>query len=567
MNSHSDPARVLLSGGRLLVECLRVQGVQLIFGVPGESYLEVLDALYDEPGIRFVGCRHEGAAANMAEADGKLTNRPGVCLVTRGPGATHASIGVHTASQDSTPMILLIGQVARTHRAREAWQEIDYERMFGGLAKWVAEIDAPERIPEYMARAFAIATAGRPGPVVLALPEDVLTARCQPPVPVAAIGRTHGAQALPDGAAVQKLAAELRAARQPLVLLGGSGWQPRQREALQGFAARWDLPVIASFRRQDLFDNSHPCYVGHAGLGLNPRLGARIRAADLIVAAGCRLDEPTTGGYALLTPPRIAQRLVHIHADAAELGRVFVPDLAICAAMPSVAEALIELEAPVAPPWAAWRAQAREEFVQFTTPVQRSALAGVDLGQVVAYLAERLAPDAIVTNGAGNYTVWVHRYYRYRGPGTQLAPVGGAMGYGLPAAIAAKARCPERQVVCFAGDGCFLMYPQELSTAVQIDAALIVLVVNNGLYGTIRMHQERSYPGRPIGTSIVATDFVALAQSFGAYAERVEHTGQFAAAFERAIAAHRPALLELRTDPLQITPDVRLPASATAARP
>jgi len=552
------------SAGRTLVACLHAQGVETIFGVPGESYLEILDALYETPDIKFICCRHEGAAANMAEADGKLTGRPGICIVTRGPGATHASIGVHTASQDSTPMILLIGQVPRAHHGREAWQEIDYEKMFGGIAKWVAEISEPERTAEYIARAFAIATSGRPGPVVLSLPEDVLVAKVASKAAPATIGRSKNAQSAPAAADMEALDAELRKARQPVVMIGGSGWSAEDCAAFQDVMANWDLPVAASFRRQDLFDNNHPNYAGHVGLGIDAKLAARIKNADLILAAGCRINEPTTGGYSLLTAPRPKQRLIHVHADANELGRVYHADLAICASPRNFVKALQHLEPPASIPWKAEREQARRDFEAFTRGPAKPSPTGVDMAKVVSFLSDTLPPDSIITNGAGNYTVWVHRFYRYRQAHTQLAPVSGAMGYGLPAAIAAKIRHPERTAVCFAGDGCFLMYPQELSTAIQFGAPIIVLVVNNGLYGTIRMHQARHYPDRPIGTDIAATDFVKLAQSFGAYGERVERTEDFASAFARAQASGRAAVLDLVVDRLQITPDGRLDAAGAA---
>jgi acetolactate synthase-1/2/3 large subunit len=557
-NPGAVTAKAPLTGGRLLVDCLRAQGVDRIFGVPGESYLEVLDALVDVPGIEFVCTRHEGAAANMAEADGKLTNKPGVCLVTRGPGATHAAIGVHTAAQDSTPMLLLVGQVPRDHRGREAWQEIDYGQMFGTVAKWVAEIQDPARIPEYISRAFAVATSGRPGPVVLSLPEDMLSQELPSPVDITTLPLMTGTQGAPAPAKVEALLAELRAAQRPLIWVGGSGWTPQDCVAFQEFVARWDLPVIASFRRQDVLDNRHDNYVGHTGLGLNPKLAARIKSADLIVAAGCRLNDPSTNGYATITAPRTQQRLVHIHADPDELGRVFAPDLAICSSMHQLLGALREAQPAGTAPWASWRKEARQDFLDFTHPVAKTPRAGVDLTAVMGHLSETLPDDTIITNGAGNYTVWVHRYYRYRHPKTQLAPVSGAMGYGLPAAIAAKARFPDRKVVCFAGDGCFLMYPQEISTAVQIGAPIVILLVNNGLYGTIRMHQERYFPGRPIGTDLPPTDFVKLAESFGAYGELVNTTAEFPAALQRALAEPRPALLELRTDPAQITPEGRI---------
>ena len=548
------------TGGRLLIRCLEAQGVDVIFGVPGESYLAVLDALYDTPRARFVCCRHEGAAANMAEADGKLTGRPGVCLVTRGPGAMHAAIGVHTASQDSTPMLLLIGQVPRGHRGRDAWQEIDYEKVFGPMAKWVAEIDAPERIPELVARAYCIALSGRPGPVVLSLPEDMLSATCAGSWP-APVEFRSAPQAAPAATDLEAIESRLRLSQRPLMLVGGSGWSAADCASLASFAGAWHLPVAASFRRQDLFDNTHPSFIGHAGVGVDPKLAARIRSADLVLAAGCRLNDPTTGGYSLLGVPRPRQPLIHIHPDARELGSVYQPDLAVCSAMRNILPALARLPPPEPIAWSAWCEQARRDFLDFTRIPPQGERSGVDLFRVVLHLAETLPPDAIVTNGAGNYTVWVHRYFHYRRPKTQLAPVSGAMGYGLPAAIAAKRRFAAREVVCFAGDGCFLMYPQELSTAVQLGTAVIVLVVNNELYGTIRMHQERHYPGRPIGTSLPETDFAALARSFGAYGERVDTTEAFPAALQRARAAGGPALLELRVDPLQITPDKRIAAS------
>jgi acetolactate synthase-1/2/3 large subunit len=367
-----------------------------------------------------------------------------------------------------------------------------------------------------------------------------------------------GTQAAPAPAKIEALLVELRAAQRPLIWVGGSGWTPQDCAAFQKFVARWDLPVIASFRRQDVLDNRHDNYIGHTGLGLNPKLAARIKSADLIVAAGCRLNDPSTNGYATITAPRTQQRLVHIHTDPDELGRVFAPDLAICSSMHELLGALGEVEPTDTAPWASWRKQARQDFLDFTHPVAKTPRAGVDLTAVMGHLSETLPDDTIITNGAGNYTVWVHRYYRYRHPKTQLAPVSGAMGYGLPAAIAAKARFPDRKVVCFAGDGCFLMYPQEISTAVQIGAPIVILLVNNGLYGTIRMHQERYFPGRPIGTDLPATDFVKLAESFGAYGELVNTTAEFPAALQRALAESRPALLELRTDPAQITPEGRI---------
>ncbi len=543
------------SGGRILVDALRVHGTDRVFCVPGESYLDALNAFYDVPEIQLVVAKHEGAAANMAEADGKLTGRPGICFVTRGPGATHASVGVHTAFQDSTPMILFVGQVERKSRGREAFQEVEFREMFAPLAKWVAEIESPERIPEYLLHAFQCATSGRQGPVVLSLPEDVLAEDCS----VADTARFSAIQAAPKSGDLEAFRSELARSQRPLLILGGSGWSQDACAAVQAFAQSNQLPVLTSFRRQDLIDNEHPCYAGHLTLGLSPQLANRVRSADLLVALGARLGDVSTGGYTLLTPPRVPQRLVHIHADPNELGHVYQADLPINAGSSLFAVALSALVPIRQRPWDRWTEEARQDFVRFTTARQNGPQKGVDLAHIVSHLARRLPPDAVVSNGAGNYTIWVHRFFKYRHLHTELAPTSGAMGYGLPAAIAAKLRHPERIAVCFAGDGCFLMYPQELATALQYQAAVIVLVVNNGMYGTIRMHQERRFPGRVSGTELPSPDFVALARSFGAFAERIESTDAFADAFERAIESRKPALLELCTDSQQITPDRRLP--------
>jgi acetolactate synthase-1/2/3 large subunit len=555
-NSIGAPNFVPRSGGRILADALRVHGADRVFCVPGESYLDVLDALYDMPEIQIVVAKHEGAAANMAAADGKLTGNPGICFVTRGPGATHASVGVHTAFQDSAPMILFIGQVERSVRGREAFQEIEFREMFAPLAKWVAEIESPARIPEYMLRAFQCATSGRAGPVVLSLPEDMLAETCS----VSDTSRFSAVQAAPKIGDLDAFRAELARSERPLLILGGSGWSEESCSAVAAFVEANGLPVVTSFRRQDLIDNEHPCYAGHLSLGLPAHLADRVRSTDLLVALGTRLGDVSTGGYSVLRPPRIPQRLVHIHADPNELNRVYQADLPINAGPSAFATTLSTL-APISnPPWRSWREEARRDFVRFTAIPQRYPRSGVDLAAVVSHLAKRLPSDATVSNGAGNYTVWVHRFFKYKRPGTQLAPTGGAMGYGFPAAIAAKLRYPERLSLCFAGDGCFLMYPQELATAVQYNAAVIVLVVNNGMYGTIRMHQERRFPGRVSATDLRTPDFVALGRSFGAYAERIESTDAFPEAFERAIEARRPALLELCVDRNQITPDRRLPS-------
>jgi acetolactate synthase I/II/III large subunit len=543
-----------VSGGEALVRALQNQGVDRIFCVPGESYLPVLDALYDCPDIALVSAKHEGAAANMAEADGKLTGRPGICFVTRGPGASHAAVGIHTAFQDSTPMILFIGQVARDARDREGFQEVNFRAMFAPLAKWVAEIDDAQRIPEYVARAFQTALSGRAGPVVLSLPEDTLAA--QIPLPPASQPAVVTGSA-PRPADLDRLASLLGCASRPLLIVGGSGWTAPGCRALTDFAQRHALAVVASFRRQDLIDNRHENYCGHLGLGVNPSLAARLRTADLIVAIGSRLSENTTGGYTLLTPPTPAQTLVHVHPDPNEPGRVYHPALAMACGPADFSLALAGIEIPGREKRQNWLREAREEYLAFSTPAAATT-DKVDLSAVVAWLSGELKDDAIIANGAGNYTLWVHRYFRYREFRTELAPVSGAMGYGVPAAIAAKLRFPGREVVAFAGDGCFLMYPQELATAIQHGANLTIIIVNNGLYGTIRMHQERRYPGRPIATDIVNPDFVALGQSFGAYAERVSSTEQFPDAYRRAASAGRPAVLELIVDPAQSTPSFRL---------
>lgn len=553
------------SGGQILVDALRRQGVDRVYCVPGESYLPVLDALVDVPDIAVVSARHEGAAANMAEADGKLTGRPGICMVTRGPGATHASIGVHTAFQDSTPMILFIGQVARDAKDREGFQEVDFRAMFAPLAKWAAEIDDPARIPEYIARAFRVALSGRAGPVVLSLPEDMLSdvipAPRQPEAAVAAGANVRAS----DLQAVGEL---LATASKPLLVVGNSGWTDSGRQGLRQFAHKNQLPIVASFRRQDIIDNRDANYCGHLGLGVDPSLAERLKMADVIVSIGSRLGENTTNGYTLLTPPASTQTLVHVYPDPNEIGRVYQPRLAIACGVADFGTAIAELDLSTfkggdAAKRSAWLREAREAWLKFTTPPQAAATSGgfVNMSTVVGWLSDHLPDDAVICNGAGNYTVWVHRFYRYKHPRTELAPVSGAMGYGVPAGVAAALRFPRRTVVAFAGDGCFMMYPQELATAVQHNANLIILVVNNGMYGTIRMHQERRYPGRVLATDLVNPDMVALAHSFGAFAERVDSTEGFAVAFQRARDSQKPALLDLRVDPAQISPTFRLPPS------
>jgi acetolactate synthase-1/2/3 large subunit len=484
----------------------------------------------------------------MAEAHGKLTGKPGICFVTRGPGSTNASIGIHTAKQDSTPLIVFVGQVGRDAMGREAWQEIDYRQMFGHVAKWVDQIDDVTRIPEYISRAFHVATSGRPGPVVLALPEDMLAEMAV----VADSPHYRTYENHPSANAMSEMHAMLAQAKQPLVLLGGGAWSRQASEDIAAFAEAFDLPVACAFRRQDLFDNRHPNYIGEAGLGMDPRLAARIKAADLVIAVGPRLGETTTNGYALFAVPKPVQRLVHVHRDPNELGRVYCADLMINAGMEEFARAAAALKPDTTPAWSAWTESARTDY---QANLKHAPMPGpVDLGEVMQHLRETLPADAIITNGAGNYTLWVQRFYQYRGFRTQLAPTSGTMGYGLPAAIAAKLVHPDRTVVCFAGDGCFLMNGQELATAAQYGANVIVIVVNNSMYGSIRMHQERHYPGRVHGTYLANPDFAALAMAYGVSGERVERTEDFPAAFARARAAGRPALIELRTDPEVVSP-------------
>ncbi|MFG1181971.1 thiamine pyrophosphate-binding protein [Xanthobacter versatilis] len=556
------------SGGEILVDALKIHGVDTVYCLPGESFLPAIDALAGAIGrIRTIVTRHEAAAANMAEAYGKLTGRPGICFVTRGPGASHAAIGIHTAAQDSTPLILFIGQVGTAIRGREAWQEVDYPAMFGGMAKWVVEVDRPERLPELVSRAFHVAVSGRPGPVVVALPEDVLGASAQ----VADAQAYKRVAAHPGADDLNRLTAMLEASERPLVIVGGGGWSARACRDFQHFVEDFDLPVAAAFRRQDILDNHHPNYVGHAGLGPNPKLVARIRAADLIVAIGPRLGETTTAGYTLFELPRPAQRFVHVHADPLELGRVYQADLPINAGMPEFAAAAAALKPRGAAgwhaPWSAAVKAARADYLADQTP---GAMPGrLDLGAVMVHLRESLPRDAILTNGAGNYAIWVHRFHRYGGFRTQLAPTSGAMGYGLPAAIAAKLHQPARDVICFAGDGCFQMSGQELATGCQYGAGVVVLLVNNGIYGSIRMHQEREYPGRVFATTLENPDFPALARAYGAFGERVEETAAFADAFNRARAfaadRNKPALLELVIDPEAITPSATLTGLRVAA--
>jgi acetolactate synthase-1/2/3 large subunit len=551
------------TGGELLIDALLLHGIDLAYCVPGESFLGALDAMYGRRDrFRLIACRHEASAANMAEAAGKLTGRPGIAFVTRGPGATHGSVGVHTAAQDSTSMILFVGQVKRAHRGREAFQEMNYQAFFGGVAKNVFEAESAGEIPDIVADAVALALSGRRGPVVVVLPEDVLTetsdARDSMPEPIGHASPTDGDMA--------RLHRALTSAERPLLIVGGSGWTADARDQLTRFAEAFDLPVATAWRRKDRFDNDHRCYIGDLGLAVDPNLADRVRESDVVMSVGARLDDNTTSGYALLEPPRSRQRLIHVYPDRAEFGRVYAPALGIEAEVGSFAAAAAALAPPEnIVPWAEWRAAARAEYESFVTP--RPCPGAVDLARLFADLAQHLPQDAIVTNGAGTYTAWHHRYFLHRRFGTYLGPTSGAMGYGVPAAIAAKATFPRRVVVALAGDGCFMMAAAELATARQYRLPVVVMILNNGMYGSIRMHQERHYPGRVIGTSLVNPDFAALARSFGCHAETVRTTAEFQPALHRALASANTAVIDIHVDPQAIMPHTTLSALATARSP
>ncbi|WP_424931610.1 thiamine pyrophosphate-dependent enzyme [Amaricoccus macauensis] len=551
-------------GGQLLAECLAALGANMAFGVPGESYLALLDGLHDTAGrLDFVNCRHEGGASFMAAAWGKLTGQPGICMVTRGPGATNASIGVHTAMQDSAPMILLVGQIGRAMRGREAFQELDYRAVFGTIAKWAVEIEDADRIPEILARAWKTALTGRPGPVVIALPEDMLSSRtkAQPLTGPATCLEPH-----PAPEALTEVCSILAEADRPLILYGGCNWTRAGSAALQAFAERSDIPVLSVFRYQDQFDNLSPVFCGEAGVGMTGAVRDLITGADVILAINTRFGENTTEGWTLLDVPVPQQRLIHVHASDLELGKVYQPELGIHAGPNAFAIALAETPdtGPPAGPRADWRAAARQAwedgFVLDDLP------GPVDMGKITAHLDAILPEDAILTNGAGNFTVWPNKFFRYGPEARLLAPQSGAMGYGLPAAIAARLAEPTRTVVCFAGDGDFQMTCAELATAAQHDARPIVLIVNNGIYGTIRAHQERRYPARVIGTDMNANpDFVTLGKAYGFHAERVETTAAFEAAFARAQASKTGAVLDLTVSPEALTPRMSLSATRAAA--
>ncbi|WP_310621170.1 thiamine pyrophosphate-binding protein [Flexibacterium corallicola] len=536
------------NGGHLIVEALEKQGAERVFCVPGESYLAVLDGLYDAS-IPVTLCRQEGGAAMMAEAHGKLTGRPGICMVTRGPGATNASAGVHVAQQDSTPMIMFIGQIETGMRERDAFQEVNYRQMFGSMAKWVAEIDSAKRVPEFIARAYRVAMSGRPGPVVLALPEDMLVEE----VDLSPAAYVEQVEAYPSKENMGELDQLLDSAKNPIAILGGSGWTEEATEIFKAYASVKGLPVACSFRRQMLFDHLHPNYAGDVGIGINPKLKKRVEDADLVLLLGDILSEMPSQSYTLLDIPMPLQKLVHVHPAPEELGKVYAPTLAINAS-PAAFCSMLETSSsqPLNERQELVRG-AHQDYLEWSG-ARPQVPGNLQMAQVMEWLETNLEEDAILTNGAGNYATWVHRFHRFRKFGSQLAPLSGSMGYGLPASIAAKLKYPERTVVCFAGDGCLQMTVQELGTAAQEQANIIVVVVDNGMYGTIRMHQEREFPGRVVATTLQNPDFVQLARAYGFHTHSVATAEEFGPAFEQAQASGKPALLHLLLDPEAITP-------------
>lgn len=546
-------------GGQILVDQLKAQGVTRIFSVPGESFLAALDGLYDS-GITNIVCRHEGGACMMAEAHAKLTGQPGIVFVTRGPGASNASAGIHIARQDSTPLVMFVGQIDNRHRDREAFQEVNYREFFKPIAKWAAEVDHTERLPEYISRAFHQARSGRPGPVVLALPENILSAHADVP-DIAAVAPTPPSVCSEQLDAVQEM---LCRAKRPLVIAGGSVWSADTARELGQFAKNFGLPVCVTFRRMDRIDNRHPNYAGDLAVGMNPKLAQRVRDADCLLVLGSRLGDIATGGYELVDPANPGKTIIHIHPDPDELGRVFRPDLALAAPAVDVIAKLSQRAAPEHPDWAEWTRAAHADYLDWVTPVQTPG--AVKLEQVIHQLSEMLPDNAIVTNGAGNYAAFLHRYLRARAFPGHLAPTSGSMGYGFPAAISAKLEHPDRPVICFAGDGCFQMTLNEMSTARQYGANIVVIVCNNGQYGTIRMHQEKTYPGRVSGTQMFNPDYAALARAYGGHGERVERTEDFAAAYQRARDAGLPAVIELVLDPDALSPSLTLAGARALAK-
>lgn len=554
MNPDTATSTSARLGGHILVDQLHAHGVQHVFCVPGESYLAVLDGLHDS-GIKVTVCRQEGGAAMMADAHGKLTGEPGICMVTRGPGASNALAGVHIAHQDSTPLILFVGQIERGMRERDAFQEMDYRAVFGTQVKWVTEIDQVERIPEIVSRAFHIATSGRPGPVVIALPEDML-------VEYATVNDAPHYEIIdsaPTTAQLNDLTRRLQAAKRPLAILGGTRWDPQAVDQFANFASQWQLPVAVQFRRQMLFPTSHPCFVGDVGLGSNPKLMQYIRDADLLILVGGRMSEIASQSYTLLDIPVPHQDLVHIYPDAGELNRVYRADLSINVSPQSFATAINDLPGPQPDSVHAQVLDTlRSSYNAWHDPSSIHHPGQLQMGPIMAWLNDTLPSDAILCNGAGNYATWLHRFYNFSEYGTQLAPTSGSMGYGLPAAVGAKRMHPDRTVVCFAGDGCFMMHGQEFATAVQYQLPIIVILIDNGMYGTIRMHQERHYPARVSATHLQNPDFAAYAQAFGGYGERVATTDEFGPAFQRAVASQKPAILHCLIDPEAISPTTTL---------
>ncbi|MCH8111489.1 MAG: thiamine pyrophosphate-binding protein [Proteobacteria bacterium] len=557
----TQPPRTTRSGGRLVVDALKVNGVDAVFHVPGESFTPILDALYDERnGIRLITCRHEAAAANMAEAYGKLTGRPGICIVTRSPGASHASVGVNVAFQDSTPMILLVGQAESAVLGREAFQEIDVTSMFGWTAKWAVQADTADALPEILGRAFSVANSGRPGPVVIALPADVLTAQTTGVMG----GPSEVLQPAPAASDLERLRELLSAAQRPLMIVGGGGWTQAACEGIVRFAEANGLPTCVSFRRQDRFDNTHPNYAGDLAYAPDPALAARVAASDLILAVGTRLGDVATRAYTTIEAPQPRQTLIHVYPDPDELGRILTPALAINSSMPNFVAALNAFDAVDHSGWSGWLAEARADYAATLEPAPCPG--DLDMNEVVRIVRDRLPADAIITNDAGNFAQWVQRYYPFRRFRTQIGPCNGAMGYGVPAGNAAKVVEPDRPVVTFVGDGGFLMTGSEIATAMQFGLAPVILVVNNGMFGTIRNHQERDFPGRVSGTDLRNPDFAKYAESFGAFAATVRRTADFAPAFEKALACGRVAVLDLHLDPDAISPRTTLSALRARAK-
>lgn len=559
--SQAPSAKNPRTGGQILVGQLVSHGVKHVFCVPGESFLAVLDALVDV-NIDVTVCRQEGGAAMMADAHGKLTGQPGICMVTRGPGASNALAGIHIAKQDSTPMIVFVGQIERGMREREAFQEMDYRAVFGQAAKWATEIDDPARIPEILSRAFHVATSGRPGPVVIALPEDML-------VELATVPDAPHYEAIDSAPSIGQmadLAKRLSQAKAPVAILGGARWNATAVKQFVEFAERFKLPVAVSFRRQMLFPATSPCFIGDVGIGLNPDLLKRIQDADLVLLVGGRMSEMPSQAYTLFDIPVPKQTLVHVHPDSGELGRVYRAALAINASPIAFASELSALAAPSATPWAAGTAAMHQSYLNWSDPVPIKTPGALQMGGVMAYLESKLPADAIMANGAGNFATWLHRFHRFTQFGTQLAPTSGSMGYGLPAAVGAKRIAPDKLVVCFAGDGCFMMHGQEFATAVQYNLPLVVVIVDNGMYGTIRMHQEKHYPGRISATQLKNPDFSAYARAFGGHGERVEKTEEFGPAFERAVASGLPAIIHCLIDPEAITPTTTISKLRAAAQ-